>query len=53
MATVFVNIAVEVDVPDEDMKGYDDNAMAWAMDNVSVDVEAPNYDMWIDDASLF
>lgn len=52
MATIFVHIAVEVEVPDEDMEGYDDNAMQWAMENVSVDVEAPNFDSWIDNAEM-
>lgn len=49
MATVYVNIAVEVEVPDEDIiDGYDDNPMQWAMDNIKIEVEAPNFDCWID-----
>lgn len=52
MATVFVNVAIEVEVPDEDMEGYDNNALYWAAENVSIDVEAPNFDSWIDNAEM-
>lgn len=49
MATIYATIAVEVEVPDEDiMDGYDDNPVQWTLDNVKVDIEAPNFDWWID-----
>lgn len=52
MAIVFANVSIEVEVPDEDMEGYDNNPMQWVMENVSVDVEAPNFDSWIDSAGM-
>ena len=53
IATVYVNVAIEVEVPDEDMEAYDDNATQWATENVSIDVEAPNFDWWIDNAEMY
>lgn len=52
MATIYVNIAVQVEVPDEDMEGYDNNAMQWVMDNIDVEVEAPNFNWWVDNTEI-
>lgn len=49
MATIYVNIAVEIEIPDEDLpNGYDNHPVQWAFNNIDVNAEGSNVDWWVD-----
>lgn len=43
-----VSVTAEVEIADEDLEGYDFNVVNWANDNVNLEIEADNFDWWID-----